>query len=401
MGIADSPLRDRVIFVEGAPRSGTTWLVTLLATHPEIAGVQAESHLFDYGVDRLFDNHDGRHPALRGLVRYVDRQELVDLARDFCDGALMAMRSRVCPGTTPPFVVEKTPISPVKDSFDLARKRECYPDAWYVHIVRDREAVVKSLMRAPWLPDRSYEACAALWDETVGRARELSSELPHYREVSYEDLRNDPVQTSKDLFEWLGVDTGESVLETVSVLSREKFSDLGAVSRPAATNGRAAVRQRLAGVRAALRERLVQDASDSEPPHPLTFTFVKAVWENDADALRALTAPDLELEYRSPELDVSLRGDEARSALAEIVDGVFARRYVVEWWGSTGVGPTEWWTTAPGRPFCTIVFSALGSDATRVNLSFGLLLEGNLIERAMVFSAGPLTGRPAVAQPEQ
>jgi hypothetical protein len=152
MGVADSPLRDRVIFVEGAPRSGTTWLVTLLATHPEIAGVQAESHLFDYGVDRLFDNFDGRHPALRGLVRYVDRQDLVDLARDFCDGALTAMRSRVSPGATPQFVVEKTLTSPVKGSLDLARKRECYPDAWYVHIVRDREAVVNPSCARPGCP---------------------------------------------------------------------------------------------------------------------------------------------------------------------------------------------------------------------------------------------------------
>ena len=122
MGRADSPLRDRVIFVEGAPRSGTTWLVTLLATHPAIAGLQAESHLFDYGVDRLFDNHDGRHPALRGLVRFVDREELVDLIRDLCDGALMAMRSRVAPEAETAFVVEKTPTSPVKGSFDPAKE---------------------------------------------------------------------------------------------------------------------------------------------------------------------------------------------------------------------------------------------------------------------------------------
>ena len=65
MGRDGSPLRDRVIFVEGAPRSGTTWLVTLLATHPDIAGVQAESHLFDFGVDRVFDNIEGRDPVFR------------------------------------------------------------------------------------------------------------------------------------------------------------------------------------------------------------------------------------------------------------------------------------------------------------------------------------------------
>ena len=45
MGREGSPLRDRVIFVEGAPRSGTTWLVTLLATHPEIAGARRRDRL--------------------------------------------------------------------------------------------------------------------------------------------------------------------------------------------------------------------------------------------------------------------------------------------------------------------------------------------------------------------
>jgi hypothetical protein len=400
MGIADSPLRDRVIFVEGAPRSGTTWLVTLLATHPEIAGVQAECHLFDYGVDQLFDNFEGRHPDLRGLVRYVDRKELVDLARDFCDGTLMAMRARVSPGASPPFVVEKTPISPKKGNFDLARKRECYPDAWYVHIVRDREAVIRSLMRAPWMPDRSYQACAALWDETVGRAREVSSELARYREVSYEDLRADPVRGCRELFEWFGIDAGDGVLETVNVLSREKFSDLGAVPTSAARGGRRAVARRLAGAaRAAVRDRLPRDDGDA-PAHPLTFTFVRAIWERDANALSALTASDLELEFRSPDSDLSLRGDDARAALAQIAEKAFARRYTVEWWASTGVAPNEWWTSAAGKPFCTIVFSGLGGDATRLNLSFGLLLEDDLVQRALVFSAGPLTGRPVVAQTE-
>src|SRR4051812_471332 len=213
MGRADSPLRDHVIFVEGAPRSGTTWLVTLLATHPEIAGVEAESHLFDFGVDRLFDNLEQRHPTLRGLTSYLDREELVDLVRDLCDGVLLAMRSHVSVGTEPPFVVEKTPIADRPGGLDLVRKRDCYPDAWYVHIVRDREAVTRSLMRAPWMPDRSYEACSALWDRTVGHAREVLGDLPRYREVSYEELRADPGEGCRDIFGWLGVDSGDAVVE--------------------------------------------------------------------------------------------------------------------------------------------------------------------------------------------
>ena len=398
MGVADSPLRDRVVFVEGAPRSGTTWLVTLLATHPEIAGVQAESHLFDYGVDRLFDNFEHRHPTKHGLVRYVDREELVDLVRDFCDGALLAMRSRTSSGTEPPFVVEKTPIAARESSFDLARKRECYPDAWYVHIVRDREAVARSLMRAPWRDDRSYKACAAVWDQTVGLAREVLSDLPRYREVSYEGLRADPVEGCRALFEWLGVDTSDQVLDAVRVLSREQVSDLGALPSDAAGRGRGTISRRLAArARGALgrqRTKVSRGFSGDVPPHPLAFTFIRALWERDADALEALTTPTLELEYRSPERDLSLRGDEARYALAEIGRDAFARRYVSEWWGSLPPGPNEWWTTAPGTPLCAIFFSGLSGDATRVNLSFGLVLEDDRIRRAIVLSPGPLTGRP-------
>src|SRR3954467_10772798 len=119
MGRADSPLRDRVIFIDGAPRSGTTWLVTLLATHPDVAGVAAESHLFDFGVDRLFDNWENRHPTLHGLQSYLDREQLFALARDLCDGVLLAMRDHVSQGATPAFVVEKTPVGARKDGLDL------------------------------------------------------------------------------------------------------------------------------------------------------------------------------------------------------------------------------------------------------------------------------------------
>ncbi len=108
MSVADSPLRERVIFVEGAPRSGTTLLVSMLATHPEIAGIVAESHLFDRGVGALFDNH-ARDAQYEGfLANYVSADELADLVRDLCDGVLLTMRERVKPEAER--VVEKTPL---------------------------------------------------------------------------------------------------------------------------------------------------------------------------------------------------------------------------------------------------------------------------------------------------
>ena len=401
MGRDDSPLRDRVIFVVGAPRSGTTWLVTLLATHPEIAGLEAESHLFDNGLDRLFDNFDGRNPHYN-LQNYLDRDEFVDLIRDLCDGILGAMRSHVSPAGTPPFVVEKTPTRHNLDGLELARKRECYPDAWYVHIVRDRNAVAKSLMRAPWMPDRSYEACAARWDATVGSARETLGDLPRYREVSYEDLRADPAVGCRTLFEWLGVDSGEQVLETVRRLSREQYSDLGAVPGPERRLTRPAVaaasRRLLSGGRKVLGRRPAPSGLDGRPDRAgqvAAFSFARSLRTRDADALRSLMADSFEFVYRGPDEDKTLRGDDARAALVEMAEEIFARRYVAEWWASAG-GAGESWTRVAEWPFWTILLSALGGDATRVDVAMGLILEGDLVRRAVVISAGPLAGRPMV-----
>lgn len=403
MGIADSPLRDRAIFVEGAPRSGTTWLVTLMATHPEIAGVGAESHLFDFGVDRLFDNFEHRDPLLHGLRRYLDREELVDLVRELCDGVLLAMRSHVSAGATPEFVVEKTPIRGETGGLDLVRKRECYPDAWYVHIVRDREAVARSLMRAPWMHDRSYAACAALWDRTVEHARTTLGELPRYRELSYEELRADPADGCRALFEWLGVGAGDETLETIRVLSREQFSDMGAVAPAPERSTLSAVatapRRLVSGARAALggeRGRSAPSGGTETPASGVAFTLVQALFDRDAETLRTLTAPSFELVYRGADGDLSLRGDDGRAALVRISEDTFTRKYVSEWWASPGAGPGEWWTTAPGTPFSTVIFSGLGGDATRVDIAMGLVLEGELIRRAVIISAGPVAGRPVV-----
>ena len=400
MGIADSPLRDHVIFIEGAPRSGTTWLLTLLATHPDIAGIEAESHLFNLGLDRLFDNFEGRHPPLPRLQSWVEREELIDLVRDLSDGLFLAMREHVSAGTEPPFVVEKTPVNLKTGARDLGRKLEVYPDAWYLHIIRDREGVTNSLMRAPWISDRSYEACSAMWDTTVGFVRETFGDLERYRELSYEELRKDPGDALRPVFEWLGISAEEDVLSTIRLLSQQQFSDLGAVPDD---NGRKGLplnpRALVSSARDTLRrqrDRLMPGDGSNEPGDATAFEFVRGLRERDADLLRSLTGTTFEYEYSGPGEQVALRGDEARDALAGLADGAFTRRYFREWWVATR-GESEWWASAPGKPFWAIFFSALGGDATRVDAAICLAIEEDRVRRAVVISAGPLSGRPVVS----
>src|SRR4051812_34117705 len=168
MGLAVSPLRDRVLFVEGSPRSGTTWLNGLLATHPDIAGSAIELHLFERGVGRLFDNHEEWGALGAGIAPMLSREEVADLARDVCDRILL----RLCDKTKPDarYVLEKTPLGAPPRTI-LARKLETYPDAWHIHIVRDPRAVAASLMRAPWTEVRTPEACVRVPLETVAAIR--------------------------------------------------------------------------------------------------------------------------------------------------------------------------------------------------------------------------------------
>lgn len=398
MGVADSPLKDRAIFVQGAPRSGTTWLVMLLATHPQIAGVEAESHLFEFGVDRLFDNYEGRDEHLRGLRTYLERDELVDMVRDLCDGVFMAMRSRVSRGgREPEFVVEKTPTSMPQASLDLRRKRECFPDGWYLHIVRDGEAVTRSLMNAPWMPDRSREHCHGMWSDCVGFTRECLGDHPRYREVRFEELVEDPAAAAGAIFDWLGVESGEEVRETARALSRERFSELGAVPAEDGPGGGVGRRARRAAsaARSAVARQLGSESTAAPPDDgsALSFGFARALREQDPAALRAITTDSMSLAYRSPGGDVLARGDEARTALLEMAAEMFSSRHISERWASTS-GTREWWNRGPGHPFSTMFFTGLLGDANRVDVAFALTPEEDVIAEVAMIAAGPLSGRP-------
>ena len=59
-------------------------------------------------------------------------------------------------------------------------------------IIRDGDAVTRSLMNAPWMPDRSAAACHKLWSDCVDNTREALGDHPRYREVRFEELTADP-----------------------------------------------------------------------------------------------------------------------------------------------------------------------------------------------------------------
>ncbi len=192
-----------MIFNVGARRSGTFWLQRIVAAHPEVSAVPSETHLFSDGIAILFERfqHSVRSSTRVGQV-YVDRDRALDAARDLCDVAFAAALE---PGSTR--IAERTPMHVLH----LPLIAAVYPDARFVHIIRDGRDVARSIAAQEWGPERLEDA-AAEWRDAVLAAREAELDPEIYREVRYEALMQDPRPVVAELYAWLGLRATEDVI---------------------------------------------------------------------------------------------------------------------------------------------------------------------------------------------
>jgi hypothetical protein len=206
MGRADTPLRDRMVFLVGAQRSGTNWLQRMLATHPDIATLPSETQLFTVGIDVLADRvQHGVLSSTSTATVFMEREEFLDAARAFCDAAFAGVAERLHPDARR--ILERSPNHVER----LALIGAVYPDSWVIHIVRDGRDVARSLVSQRWGPTTIRDA-AELWSRCVRSAREAAPGLRRYREVRYEDLLADPAAGMTKLFAFLELDASEQTV---------------------------------------------------------------------------------------------------------------------------------------------------------------------------------------------
>ena len=378
MGVQDSPLRGRVLFIEGSPRSGTSWLITLVATHPDIAGLASESRIFARGVGSLFENHENPSWGVN-LSAYVSRDALADLVRDLCDGVLLRMRGSVKPDAR--FVVEKSPLLDPDPHLLMQRKLRCYPDAWYLHLVRDEEAVMRSLMRAPFMEGRQEAAVRETLRESVAAIRDVLGEQPRFRELTYEDLRACPEDALADIFRWIGVTVDDAVLERVRTLSEERFATHDpprSLPRP-----RRRTRERL---RQAKRTLLNGHGGSSQPQPSAAARLIEALKGSGGTCVEDLTAESFSLELRTGEGDFRADGEKALEALHRVGEALFTRKFVSVAW-------------SPAEAESAFAFQAVDGESRRVDVALQAVERDGRVVRLTVISAGSLEGRPMLRLP--
>jgi hypothetical protein len=202
----------QLIFNVGSRRSGTYWLQRITCAHPAVAEVPSETYVFSHGIAQLMERFQYEQPDSQEVGKvYADRERLLAAIRNLCDTVFGEFARS---GETR--AAERTPWH----VYHLPLIKEVYPDATFVHIIRDGRDVARSLVAAlPRGPDNVKEA-AEEWRSSVEAGRAAAPLLgERLLEVRYEHLLADPKTEIARLYAHHGLDGG---LDEALVAAGEK-----------------------------------------------------------------------------------------------------------------------------------------------------------------------------------
>ncbi|WP_378288243.1 sulfotransferase family protein [Actinomadura rugatobispora] len=217
---------DRPVFVIGCPRSGTTLLQLMLHSHPRIA-IPAENRflLAAYTARCEFGDLEDRDNRL-ALAEWITGREAGRFGDLGLDAA--AVTEEIVEG--PPTLGSALGIVFRAYARRFGRQRwgdkrpghvryagtllRLFPDAQFVHLIRDGRDCVASLKEMPWFRKDVYHA-VAMWREAIDAGRGLAAWLgpDAYYELQYERLVADPVEELASLCEFLGEDFHPAMIE--------------------------------------------------------------------------------------------------------------------------------------------------------------------------------------------
>lgn len=240
----------RPVFIVGCPRSGTTWLYHILLSAGRFAIYRSETNIYNsfapaYGD---FANVRTRAAFLRKWLRseYFLRSGLdadafhsKAMERGTGPGAMLRLlMEEICAYQHAERWAECTP----EHALSLARIKRDFPEALFIHIVRDGRDVALSLAKQrfirplPWHSDQGELAAAAYWTWIVAAATRQAEAFPSdVLVLKYEDLVTDYAGALEIVSAFIG--------QRIDV-AKVADAGIGSVARPntsfAAQNGAAA-----------------------------------------------------------------------------------------------------------------------------------------------------------------
>nr|PZN47305.1 MAG: sulfotransferase [Actinomycetota bacterium] len=224
---------DRPIFIIGCPRSGTTLLQLMLHSHPRIAVapetrfvIPAYFHRKVYGDMREPENRrrlaqwiaTGKGTKFHELG--LDRDEFVTAAVH-APGSLGSVIGTAFAEYARRFGKPRWGDKRPSYFQHVGTLRRMFPDAQFIHLIRDGRDCVASLKEMPWYRGNVYTAVAN-WADAIDFGRRHAAELPKdaYFELRYEDLTADPEGALRALCTFLGEEYDPAMRDQREVASQ-------------------------------------------------------------------------------------------------------------------------------------------------------------------------------------
>ena len=216
------------VFVVGTPRSGTTLLQAILV-NSGIFFPMPETHFFSrvaYGVPERNLSKEDRQKILHILTKKV-RIEIdetiiwrleskIDIF-EYIIGTFNREHKKT--------FLEKTP----RHVFFYQEIMKYYPDARFVCLIREPKNIISSQTTKTTNPEKSIARVSLLYNKIARSILELR-ENDNVLLTRYEDLTNEPEQTTSSVFEFLNLPYDPSLVNNVAappgiVLPHETWKD--------------------------------------------------------------------------------------------------------------------------------------------------------------------------------
>ena len=233
------------LFIVGSPRSGTTLLQSLLASHSEITSFP-ESHFFKYLVFKqrrwsltlgaLGIAPLGAKPRFKEFLHEINQEQMQSILPSFAlfsrqyAHAFVKVLDTLTKQQGKTIWIEKTP----GHLYCINSIEKLVPDAKFIHILRNGMDVVASQYEVThkypeiWGGARDVDECVERWIKDVKISQSYVNR-PNHILVRYEKLLEDPQLMLTRICQFVGTDFDELMLQKYSntykrlVLSNEAW----------------------------------------------------------------------------------------------------------------------------------------------------------------------------------
>ena len=241
------------VFVIGHARSGTSLMCRLLLDHLGVNfGTESQfivryhmrlplyGDITDEGrLRRLLEDISRERFFFRtrrnfGFVFDIDRAVRSIAPRTYAN-AVRAIFAQFAAGRGHARWGDKTP----EYCHHLPLIRELFPDAQFLHIVRDGRDVAQSVFQTGFGPKTAYEAALA-WKKTIADVSRFRATLPAGAclEVRYEELLAEPARTIGAVAEFLGIENRDQLIASIAPSARLRRARMRTPCAPSSISSR-------------------------------------------------------------------------------------------------------------------------------------------------------------------